>query len=116
MLYGEVSCDAMHGLSYTLTGVEVSDPNDSNNVYDVVANAATVSYAVNPLTGNVATGSNIDFQYLSFGFESYGGGGNQNQVNVQCLVELNLSYNHCWQLRCDCMIESIILITLRYNC
>merc|ERR1711920_884268 len=63
MLYGEVSCDAMHG----------------------------VSYAVNPLTGNAATGSNIDFQYLSFGFESYGGGGNQNQVNVQCLVELNLS-------------------------
>ena len=91
MLYGEVSCNKMHGLNYKLTGVDVSDPNDANNTYDVVANAATVSYAVNPLTGVAATGDNVDFEYLSFGFQSYGGGGNQNEVNVQCSVELELA-------------------------
>merc|ERR1712100_38778 len=93
--------------SYTLTGVEVSDPNNSNNVYDVVANAGTVSYAVNPLTGTAVTGDNIDFEYLSFGFESYGGGGNQTRSTFNAQLSLT-SHNcrYCWQLRCDCMIQS----------
>jgi len=92
MLYGEVSCNEMHGLSYELTKVEVSDPKDGNNLYDVAAaaNKATVNYSVTPADAKAATGTDIDFEYLSFGFESYGGGGNQNEVNVKCFVTLTV--------------------------
>merc|ERR1712123_14342 len=91
MLYAEVDSKPLHGLGYHLTGVQVSDPQNAANVYEVAdaANVATVSYSVNPTSSKSPTGANIFFQYLSFGFETYGvPNGNQNEVNVKCNVEL----------------------------
>merc|ERR1712106_198456 len=45
MLYGVVDADELHGLGFKLTAVEVSDPQNAANVYDVTANAATVNYS-----------------------------------------------------------------------
>merc|ERR1711935_152836 len=91
MLYAEVDSKPLHGLGYHLTGVQVSDPQNAANVYEVAdaANKATVSYSVTPPTSKSPTGANIFFQYLSFSFETYGvPNGNQNEVNVKCNVEL----------------------------
>merc|ERR1712021_93645 len=78
MLYGVVDADELHGLGFKLTAVEVSDPQNAANVYDVTAIAAT--------------GEHVNFEYLSFGFETYGSpNGNQNEINVKCMVELYVS-------------------------
>jgi hypothetical protein len=89
MLYGVVDADELHGLGFKLTAVEVSDPQNAANVYDVTANAATVNYSVDPSDAMAATGEHVNFEYLSFGFETYGSpNGNQNEINVKCMVEL----------------------------
>jgi len=90
MLYATVdSNEVLYGLGYELTSVVVSDPNDASNVFDVTDNAATVNYSVNPSDSKAATGSDIFFEYLSFGFQTYGTpNGNQNELSVKCNVEL----------------------------
>merc|ERR1712025_850362 len=71
MLYGQVDSDTvLFGLGYELSGVIVSDPQNAANTYDVVANADTVSYSVDPVNSQASTGSDILFEYLSCGFEN----------------------------------------------
>lgn len=90
MLYGEVDSDTvLFGLGYELTGVVVSDPKDAANTFDVVDNVATVNYSVSPADSKQSTGSDILFEYLSFGFETYGvPNGNQNELKIECQVNL----------------------------
>jgi len=90
MLYGEVDSDTvLFGLGYQLSGVIVSDPKNAANTFDVVGNAATVNYSVNPASSKQSTGSDILFEYLSFGFETYGvPNGNQNELKIECQVNL----------------------------
>jgi len=90
MLYGQVDSNTvLYGLGYKLSGVVVSDPQNAANTYDVVANAATVNYSVDPVNSQASTGSDIFFEYLSFGFETYGvPNGNQNELKIECQVSL----------------------------
>jgi len=90
MIYATVdSDDVLYGLGYKLSSVVVSDPQNDQNVFDVTANAATVNYSVDPASSQTATGSDIFFEYLSFGFQTYGTpNGNQNELSIKCNVEL----------------------------
>jgi len=105
-IYGKASALLkMPGLKYTLTGVVVSDasgqvkgpggqPKSFNVIGPVDASTAAIPMSsdveaqwVNSSTGSAPTepGSDIEFSYLSFGFEDLD---HQNQLKLQCNIKV----------------------------
>ena len=106
-VYGKASALLkMPGLKYTLTGVVVSDASGqvkgadgvSPKSFDVIGPVDENTTAIpmsgdveakweNQSTGSAPTepGADIDFSYLSFGFEDLG---HQNKLKVQCNIKV----------------------------
>lgn len=87
-IYGQlVSTEAIPRISYRLTALVVTDPNDDDrDSFDIFAQQGIVN-------GNfpdqpTATGQNYAFDWTSFGFQ---GLSNQNQLALQCQVKLVLN-------------------------
>ena len=87
-LYGHVTSSSIPGLSYELTDVIVSQGQQS---FSVINNGVPDFDTVQAtLEDGSVTGNNIDFSWMSFGFSS-NPGDNQNQLSIQCKVELELT-------------------------
>ena len=56
--------------------------------YNVIANGVTDTMVNAQSAGSAATGTDIFFSYLSFGFENLA---HQNKLGIQCKVELDLA-------------------------
>jgi len=87
-IYGQVTSTALLGLSYELTDVIISNTKDTfSPIEDKVANSLVDAQitSANP----AATGTDILFNYLSFGFEA-NSGTDQNQVSIQCKISLTV--------------------------
>ena len=84
-IYGQVTSQALYGLSYNLKKVTVSDAQNNNLSFDVIEDGASVATVNSNIVNNAVTGSNIDFDWMSFGFQ---GKFDQNQLSVQCFVDL----------------------------
>merc|ERR1711933_278099 len=88
-IYGQVTSTALLGLKYELTDVVISNADGDtfspiqNSAGDPLVNGAITS--ANP----AATGDDILFEYLSFGFED-NTGKDQNQVNIKCHISLTV--------------------------
>jgi len=86
-IYGQlVSTEAIPRISYQLTALVVTDPNEDDHSFDIFAQQGIVN-------GNfpdqpTATGQNYAFDWTSFGFQ---GLSNQNQLALQCQVKLVLN-------------------------
>jgi len=87
-IYGRVESDPeLPGLSYELVGVTVFNGNDNSQSFDVISNAMPNS-AVSAISAGIApTGYNLNFSYLSFGFEDTTGT-NQNELDIQCAIRV----------------------------
>ena len=91
-IYGRVESAALAGLSYDLVGVTVTNANDLDMSYPVIANSVPDT-TVNAISdGSAETGQNVNFSYWSFGFET-ATGTDQNQLNIECAIELKLTNN-----------------------
>ena len=80
---GQVTSNQLNSINYSLTKVLVSDGN--SNSFDVQANAAQVNGDFNDVTG-IATGTPINFSWMSFGFSNHQE--DQNNLEVKCEVKL----------------------------
>jgi len=87
-IYGQVTSTALLGLSYELTDVIISNTKDTfSPIEDKVANSLVDAQIT---SGNPEpTGTDILFNYLSFGFEA-NSGTDQNQVSIQCKISLTV--------------------------
>ena len=93
-IYGRVESGALAGLSYDLVGVTVTNANDLDMSYSVIANSVPDT-TVNAISdGSAETGQNVNFSYWSFGFET-ATGTDQNQLNIECAIQLKLTNNEC---------------------
>jgi len=90
MIYGQVESVELAGLSYNLVGVTVTNANDEDMSYAVIDGGVPSPDVKASSEGNAQTGQSLNFSYLSFGFES-ATGTNQNEINIQCAVELSIS-------------------------
>jgi len=88
-IYGEVTSTALLGLSYQLTDVTIS--NNAGDEFSPIANSAGDPLVNGDITSDnpTATGNNILFEYLSFGFEQ-NSGKDQNQVSIKCHISLTV--------------------------
>jgi len=88
-IYGKVTSTALLGLSYKLTDVTIS--NEAGDEFSPIANSAGDPLVNGDITSPnpAATGNNILFEYLSFGFEE-NSGKDQNQVNIKCHISLTV--------------------------
>ena len=87
-IWGQVTSNALYGLNYQLTQVTVSDYQDPSLSFDVVQNGASVPAVSSNVDGEQSTGSTLDFDWMSFGFQ---GKSDQNQLSIQCHVDLTLA-------------------------
>lgn len=90
-IYGAVESSVkMPGVLYRLTDVIVEDTNvpSTGKSYNVIANGVSDTMFNAQSAGSAATGTDIFFSYLSFGFENLA---HQNKLGVQCKVELDLA-------------------------
>lgn len=90
-IFGKVtSVTPLPGLSYSLTDVRIF--NTEGDEFYPIEDSNTNALVNAGFTGdnNAATGSDILFNYLSFGFED-NTGKNQNSVNIECSVKLSVS-------------------------
>ena len=90
-IYGAVeSTVLMPGVSYKLTDVIVTDDNvpSTDKLYNVIADGVTDTMVNAQSAGSAATGADIFFSYLSFGFENLA---HQNKLAIQCKIELVLA-------------------------
>jgi len=87
-IYGQVTSTALLGLSYELTDVIISNTKDTfSPIAGKVANSLVDAQIT---SGNPEpTGTDILFNYLSFGFEA-NSGTDQNQVSIQCKISLTV--------------------------
>lgn len=91
-IYGEVSSTtALPGLSYELTDVVISNP-ESSDTYSPIENgdADTLVQAAFETSNPAQTGSDVLFNYLSFGFET-DSGTDQNNVKIECKISLTVA-------------------------
>ena len=86
-IWGQVTSKALHGLSYQLTQVTVSDADDPALSFNVINNAASVPAVSSNVDGEQFTGNTLNFDWMSFGFQ---GKSNQNKLSIQCQVNLTL--------------------------
>merc|ERR1711868_42394 len=84
-IYGEVTSNALHGLSYKLNKVTVSDANNNQLSFDVIENGGSVAAVNSNIVNDADTGDNINFDWMSFGFA---GKSDQNKLEIQCFVDL----------------------------
>lgn len=92
MIYGQVSSETqLPGLSYELTDVVISNP-QSGDTYSPIKNGdADVLVDAAFDAGNSAqTGTDVLFNYLSFGFET-DSGTDQNNVQIECKISLTVN-------------------------
>ena len=90
-IYGAVESSVkMPGVLYRLTDVIVEDTNvpSTGKSYNVIDNGVTDTIVNAQSAGSAATGTDIFFSYLSFGFENLA---HQNKLGIQCKVELDLA-------------------------
>jgi len=80
---GQVTSNQLNSINYSLTKVLVSDGN--SNSFDVQANAADVNGVFNNVA-DIATGTPINFSWMSFGFSNHQE--DQNNLEVKCEVKL----------------------------
>ena len=86
-IWGQVTSKALPGLSYELTQVTVSDAVDPALSFNVIENAAPVNTVRSSVDNEQFTGNKLNFDWMSFGFQ---GKSDQNQLKIQCNVELTL--------------------------
>merc|ERR1712048_143574 len=80
---GQVTSNQLNSINYSLTKVLVSD--GSGNSFDVQQNAAQVAGVFTGVT-DIATGTPINFSWMSFGFSNHQE--DQNNLEVKCEVKL----------------------------
>ena len=91
-IYGQVSSSTpLPGLSYELTDVVISNP-ESSDTYSPIANgnADPLVQAAFDAGNSAPTGTDVLFNYLSFGFETHSGT-DQNNVKIECKISLTVS-------------------------
>ena len=74
-------------LSYELVGVTVTNANDESMSFPVIDGGVPKRSVKAKSDGSAVTGQSVNFSYLSFGFAS-ATGTNQNEINIQCAVDL----------------------------
>jgi len=90
-VFGQVtSATDLPGVKYELVDFIVSDGNqdaDADHVFKVIDNGVTSQLVSASSQGESVTGSPLNFQYLSFGFENLE---NQNDLDNKCVITLSL--------------------------